>query len=110
MVRGRTEIESNSNKKTDKEWEREREREINFDTPKLSNGKRTIYIAKKINDQIYNEALNNVTIRRVEWRFLPSVRAAGENGNRKKIQNLPLKVETRRIWDVFFVFRIFDFF
>lgn len=52
-------------------------------------------VAKK--SMIINEALNNVTIRRVEWRFLPSVRAAGENGNRKRIQNLPLKVSHRGI-------------
>lgn len=40
-----------------------------------------------------------MTIRRVEWRFLPSVRAAGENGNRKRIQNFPLKVETAVIME-----------
>lgn len=37
---------------------------------------------------IINEALNNVAIKRVDWRFLPSVRAAGENVKKKIIQNL----------------------
>jgi len=37
---------------------------------------------------IINEALNCVTSRRIERRFLPSVRAASENVNRKRIQDL----------------------
>lgn len=41
---------------------------------------------------IINEALNRVTFRRIERRFLPSVRAASENVNRKRIQDLSLEV------------------
>lgn len=42
---------------------------------------------------IINEALNCVTSRRIERRFLPSVRAASENvKNRKRIQDLSLEV------------------
>jgi len=50
---------------------------------------------------IINEALNRVTSRRIERRFLPSVRAASENVNRKRIQDflspdVPRAIEYRR--------------
>jgi len=57
---------------------------------------------------IINEALNRVTSRRIERRFLPSVRAASENANRKRIQDLSLEVTSVRSWgrrddrDIFF--------
>lgn len=63
-------------------------------------------IAKKL--MIINEALNRVTSRRIERRFLPSVRAASENANRKRIQDLSLEVIRVRSWgggeviDIFF--------
>lgn len=41
---------------------------------------------------IINEALNRVTFKGIERRFLPSVRAASENVNRKRIQDLSLEV------------------
>lgn len=41
---------------------------------------------------IINEALNRVTFKRIERRFLPSVRAASENVNRKRVQDLSLEV------------------
>lgn len=47
---------------------------------------------------IINEALNRVTSRRIEWRFLPSVRAASENANRKRIQDLSLEVTRVKSW------------
>jgi len=53
-------------------------------------------IAKKL--MIINEALNRVTSRRIERRFLPSVRAASENANRKRIQDLSLEVTRVRSW------------
>lgn len=53
-------------------------------------------IAKKL--MIINEALNRVTSRRIERRFLPSVRAASENANRKRIQDLSLEVIRVRSW------------
>lgn len=65
---------------------------------------------------IINEALNRVTSRRIERRFLPSVRAASENANRKRIQDLSLEVTRVRSWregggrrgdrDIFFFSRI----
>lgn len=47
---------------------------------------------------IINEALNRVTSRRIERRFLPSVRAASENANRKRIQDLYLEILRVRSW------------
>lgn len=76
----------------------DREKEIEGETERKRNSTLRNYyeIAKKL--MIINEALNRVTSRRIERRFLPSVRAASENANRKRIQDLSLEVIRVRSW------------
>lgn len=76
----------------------DREKEIERETERKRNSTLRNYyeIAKKL--MIINEALNRVTSRRIERRFLPSVRAASENANRKRIQDLSLEVIRVRSW------------
>lgn len=96
----KTIIKKNTGEEKEKIEKRNREKE------KTRHRETTMKIAKKL--MIINEALNRVTSRRIERRFLPSVRAASENANRKRIQDLSLEVTRVRSWgrrgdrDIFF--------
>lgn len=77
------------------EEEKKRDRKRNRERKRNSTSRNYYEIAKKL--MIINEALNRVTSRRIERRFLPSVRAASENANRKRIQDLSLEVHKSEI-------------